>query len=99
MGEHTADELTKADQVAAQCRVVVHLCEVMIDLYRMHGDLFGQHVAGHLPLVDMLGTRTAALMEELGDHLNGIDAVSDEDEWVNEVYRVAHEMFPLAAST
>lgn len=86
----------KLDQVAAQCRVVVHLCSAMIDLYKMHSELFASHNEGHAALADMLGERTAHLMEYLGDHLNEIDAVTGDDEWTDAIYARAHELFPVS---
>lgn len=84
----------KRAQVVAQCKVVAHLAKAMADL---HTDLatFHEHPsASSDSILDMAGNRTAAFMEELGDWLSNMDAVTEEDEWTDEVFRAAHIMFP-----
>jgi len=47
-------------------------------------------------MLDFRGTRSRYLMEMLGDALNNMDAVADEDAWMNPVFEQARKMFPLA---
>jgi hypothetical protein len=82
------------NQVADQCRVVVHLLNSMAELYAADEKLFRAHSVGHATLADMIGKRSAELMEELGEHLNGMDAVGEDDEWTAPIFREAQRLFP-----
>lgn len=94
----TTEDQAKLDQVALQCRAVKHLCLSLVEVYEAHEHLFSEHHAGHALLADMIGDRTAALMEHLGEHLNGIDAVDkDADEWLEPVFREAQKRWPQAS--
>lgn len=79
-------------QVADQCRVVAHLATA---LARVHSDYAALIEAGSMSdLHDRIGRRSAALMERLGDILNGMDATSAEDEWTYPVFEEAQRLFP-----
>lgn len=75
-------------QVRQQCHVVTHMCGSIMDVYVAHRE--------HLPdeLVELIGQRSAELMELLGDVLNGMDAVCESDEWTFPIMERAKEMFP-----
>ena len=47
-------------------------------------------------ILEMKGMDTAAQMEWLGDLLNAMDAVTEDDEWMEPVFRRAHVMFPAS---
>ena len=84
----------KRKQVAAQCRVVAHLASV---LAQVHSDLADIHEAGPSgadEVLDLRGRWTAERMEVLGDILNGMDAVTTEDAWVNPIFKEAHRLWP-----
>ena len=86
--------MEKQKQVAAQCRVIVHLANAIAEL---HGDLASIHEGGYAnDILDYQGERTARLMETLGDILNGLDAVTATDEAATtHVFEKAREMFPI----
>jgi hypothetical protein len=86
---------TKQEQVAAQCKVVAALCE---RLGGVSGDYAALIERGHLTdLLDMIGKQTAAQMETLGDELNGMDAVSvEEDDWMTPIFKEARRLWPSA---
>jgi hypothetical protein len=89
--------IAKQDQVAAQCRVVAALCERLGGVSKDYAMLIG---SGALrDLLDMIGERTAAQMELLGDELNGMDAVGEEDEWMTPIFEEARRLWPNASRT
>jgi hypothetical protein len=80
-------------QVADQCRVVAHLATA---LARVHTDYAALIEAGAMAgTIDRVGRRSAALMERLGDALNGMDAASPDDEWTHPIFREAQRLFPV----
>jgi len=85
---------TKQEQVAAQCKVVAALCERLAGVSKDYAALIE---AGSLTdLLDMIGERTAAQMEMLGDELNGMDAVSaDEDDWMTPIFEESQRLWPV----
>ncbi|AWV18772.1 hypothetical protein A3862_27205 [Methylobacterium sp. XJLW] len=81
-------------QVSDQCRVVAHLATAIA---KVHSDYAALIEAGAMSdLHERIGRRTASLMERLGDVLNGMDAVSDEDDWTHPVFREAQRLFPAS---
>ena len=77
-----------AGQVAAQCRVVAHLARAIATVYADKALLFE---AGDAPsILAMNDAASYDLMQTLGDVLNGMDAVTDEDDWVAPVFAAAH---------
>lgn len=89
----TDDE--KRKQVIDQCRVVHHMATVLAKMY--HPSHLPSYYSGDAgsTLLDLAGLRTASMMESLGNILNGIDAVEDDDEWIDPIFDRAREMFPL----
>ena len=88
------DETEKRNQVADQYKVVAHLATALAGV---HSDMEKVIRDGHMgnAMLDLQGNRSAALMEMLGNFLNGMDAVDEgEDAWVNPIFRAAHKMFP-----
>ena len=86
-------KISKTDQVARQCRAVMALAT---SISEVHSDIEKIIVDGSASLIlDQIGTRTAALMESLGDFLNGMDAVAPDDATLDDVFEVAHKMFPV----
>lgn len=88
----------KRQQVADQCRVVAHLAKAISDVHSDFARTFSSDQGRLDEIVDAVGQRTALLMETLGDILNGMDAVEDEDEWTGPVFERAHEMWPTPRS-
>jgi len=89
---------TKQEQVAAQCNVVAALCERLAGVSRDYAALIERNSL--TDLLDMIGERTSAQMEMLGDELNGMDAVSaEEDDWMTPIFEEAHRLWPTAITT
>ena len=90
---HPAPAKTMA-QVLDQYRVVVHLAKSLALVFEQSADFYAK-TANNLMMIDMLGEHSAAIMEMLGDILNGMDAVDDdEDGWTNQIFRIAHATWP-----
>lgn len=82
----------KHQQVADQCRVVAHLATAIA---QVHSDKAQLMAANAMPsIVDLVGRNTARLMETLGDILNGMDAVDEDDDWTHPIFREAQRLFP-----
>jgi hypothetical protein len=96
MKQNMQTEAAKLKQVADQCRVIAHMGKALTELHNDLAKLFdgGRAPAGEL--ADGIGRRTAAWMEVLGDMLSGIDAVTEEDEWTDPIFKEAQRMFPGA---
>lgn len=90
----TLDEGAIRAQVAAQAHVVAALARNLAGVHEAHAEILE---AGPCSLVTMWGVRSAALMEKLGDILNGMDAVSEEDAWMQPVFQAAQTLFPTTS--
>lgn len=78
-----------------QCRVVAHLATALVEI---HKDKAGLFETGRMDeLVEMIGRNTASYMETLGEMLNGMDAVTDDDDWTAPVFREAQRLWPTDA--
>lgn len=81
-----------AKQVSEQCKAVACMAASIARVYQDYAVMFQ---AGYGPaLLEPVGKRTAELMELLGDILNGMDAVIDEDEWMDPVFQRAQALWP-----
>lgn len=89
----SGDEITgKRKQIAAQYRVVAHLCK---QIGHVHEQLAELHDGGHADqLLDEVGADTAYRMEVLGNMANEMDIVTDEDAWVDPIYAEAQKRWP-----
>lgn len=74
----------KRQQVADQCKVVAHLAGALAKVHLDYEKLIREKAFDGL--VEQIGVRTSSIMEELGDILNGMDAVSEEDEWTHPIF-------------
>ena len=92
----TEDE--KMMQIANQCRVVAHLANALAGIHRDYERMYLNPSAGPKDIADLVGERTARLMETLGDILNGMDAATDEDEWTHPIFAEAHRLWPSKAA-
>lgn len=85
----------KRAQTIAQCKVIAHLAQAMADLHKDFALAYtSQSPSMDESFYDMVGDRTAGIMEWLGDALNNMDAITDEDEWTNPVFEAAHKLWP-----
>jgi hypothetical protein len=90
----TNDEiLEKRKQVADQCRAVAHLATALAQVSEDWAKMLAAP-GGADELLDMVGDRSAGHMETLGDILNGMDAIDDDDGWIDPIFEKSHEMFP-----
>lgn len=85
----TLDE--KRAQVIAQCKAVAHMATAIAQVHADKAQLL--EAGADLPL-EVIGPDTAAYMEALGDILNGMDAVVEEDAWTDPIFEKAHELWP-----
>jgi hypothetical protein len=84
--------MDKRTQVAMQCAAVRHLAAVLADI---NGDYARLTAAGlNDRILDIVGRRTANLMETLGDILNGMDATDEADAWLRPIFEEAHRLWP-----
>lgn len=88
----------KRKQVADQCRVVAHLARALATVNEDYAETYAQGPSGMDELLDGVGNRTARHMNLLGDILNGMDAVTEEDEWTDPIFHEARRMFPQPKS-
>ena len=95
-------EVTTADkraQVTKQLKAVAHLATLLAEVSSQLARLYHNRDCKVDELVEMVGDRTAHQMEVLGDMLNAMDAVSEEDEWLDPIYEAAHRLWPQGAKT
>jgi hypothetical protein len=87
----------KREQVSNQCRAVAHLAA---SLAHVHEDLAHIFRSGgpQDDILEMNGQRTAELLEVLGNILNGMDAVSDDDRWIDPIMVEAHRVWPPSSA-
>lgn len=83
------------NQVADQCRAVAHMAEALAELHIVLAPLVA---AGHSDgILYIQGERSASIMEQLGDMLNGMDAVDDKaDGWIFPIMERANRIFASA---
>jgi len=92
----TEDQETAA-QIAKQCIAIQHMAKVLAGLNKDYHRILRDIEAGSrvsLPL-DLVGRRTAQQMEALGNMLNNMDAVTDEDDWLDPIFKEAHKRWPI----
>lgn len=88
------DETEVRAQIAAQYRAVAYLARAIADV---HDQLTPAIKRGSCDgIASIQGPRSAAIMEILGDILNGMDAVDEEDAVLDHVFEKAHELYPNA---
>ena len=83
----------KRNQVALQCRAVCHMATAIAQIYSDYEKMFLDGAAEKL--IDQVGARTASFMEDLGNMLNANDSCTEEDEWMEPVFREAHRLWPI----
>lgn len=84
------------EQVVAQLRAVAHLAKQISTVHEQKADAYAE-IAMEEGFIDLVGYESAALMETLGNILNNMDAVDeDEDGWMEPVFKVAQATWPRA---
>jgi hypothetical protein len=85
----------RREQVVKQLKAVAHLATALAEVSGQLAKGYADPTAASFDgIVEMTGERTAHQMEVLGDMLNGMDAVTDEDEWLTPIFDAAHKMWP-----
>lgn len=84
----------RRQQVVRQLEAVAHLATVLASVSADYAKLYADPACDVDRLVEMVGSRSAHQMEVLGDMLNGMDAVDDEDAKFDAVFETAHKMWP-----
>lgn len=87
--------IDKRKQVADQCRVVAHLAMALHEVYSDRAKIFASDDTGPNDIIEWSGRRSASLMEQLGEILNGMDAASEDDDWTAPIFRKAQELWPV----
>ena len=87
-------DIEKRMQVAKQCRAVAHMATAMAAVHSDYARMFDGGVPAMDDIADIVGKRTAFFMEQLGDMINAMDAVVDEDDWVTPVFEEAQRRWP-----
>lgn len=83
------------EQVVAQYRVVAHLARQIALVHEQMAETYAHpDTTMRDSFLDLIGQQTAQRMEGLGNMLNAMDAVTEEDAWCDPVFRVAHATWP-----
>lgn len=88
-----ADDKT-LHQAREQCRVVAHLARALAEIHEDRVRLYDACPDNMRETVFIDGPRSAAIMESLGDMLNGMDAAMPEDEWTTPIFQEAQRLWP-----
>jgi len=82
----------RKQQMLNQYRVVVHLARTLALVHEQCRDAYQDETLSD-GMIEMLGYRSAEIMEYLGDILNDMNANDTEDDaWVDPIFETAHEM-------
>lgn len=88
----------KREQVAKQCEAVAHMATALAKVNTDYASMFRGGCMDNL--TEIVGRRTAHLMEVLGNILNNMDAVdAKEYEWMNPVFKEAQRLWPTSESS
>lgn len=86
------DEETRR-QVAEQCRAVAHMARAIAEV---HEELIPLYLSefGAPDLMEIIGKRTAGLLEVLGDIMNNMEVVTECDAWIDPIIAEAQRRWP-----
>ena len=81
-------------RVIDQYKVIAHLARSIAVVHEQMMEFYAAREQNETT-IDYLGDRSASIMETLGDILNGMDAVDDdEDAWTAPIFEVAQATWP-----
>jgi hypothetical protein len=84
------------EQTANQYKAVIHMATSLKTVHEQTLTAFPVQSRG---VMELQCVRSAEIMEMLGDLLNAMDAVDeDEDAWMDPIFEKAHEVFGENAS-
>ena len=78
------------EQIADQCKAVAHMAQALADVYSAKEHILRE---GYQRTVGIVGPESAALMETLGNVLNGMDAVTEDDAWLDPIFKEAQKRY------
>lgn len=85
-------DISKRQQVVDQCKAIVKMAENIVQIHKEYEEIFKTSQLDDL--IDLVGDRTAYIMENLGNILNGLDAVREDDAWIDSIFERSREIFP-----
>ena len=77
-----------SEQTAQQYKAVIHMAKSLLIVHEQTLPLIPAQSRG---IMELQFFRSAEIMEMLGDTLNGMDAVDEEDAWMDPVFEVRNE--------
>jgi len=86
--------MTKQEQMVEQLKAVAHLGNAIGKLYEELALVYSSVPPRDGVLLDVIGNRTASMMEALGDMLNATDSAVEDDEWLTPIFEEAHRIWP-----
>ena len=73
-----------------QCRAVVQLASSFAEVYAARAAI----VAHDAKLSDLIGDASASAMEWLGDELNAMEGITEDDLWLDPIFEAAQKRWP-----
>lgn len=89
--KHLTGDALQAHQ---QCRAVVHLAREFAEIYSASASI----LASGMGPVEIIGEASAEDMEWLGDAINNMDGVTEEDLWLDPIFEAAQARWPVRAA-
>lgn len=93
MAEDNTQAAPDAVLASEQCRAVAALARTLAEVHEARALIVNNDPA----LAAVIGESSAEIMEWLGDTLNNMDAVSEEDAWLDPIFEAAQARWPVAA--
>lgn len=81
------------ERLARQCDAVAHMAKALADLHVQKARLHRMCPGAAADVEPVVGPETASLMQTLGDILNNLDAVVEEDAWTNPIIEEAQRIY------
>jgi len=85
------DKLVIQQQIVDQCRAIAHIAVQIANIHAELATIYEKNIPENILMV--VGKRTAGLMEQLGDIMNGMDAVDTDDAWLDPIFDRSQSMF------
>jgi hypothetical protein len=79
-------------QVGAQASVIAHMAKQIAKVYEELCEIYAS--SSNESFLRMVGRDSADRMELLGNMMNNMDIVTDEDAWVDPIFEEANRLWP-----